>query len=107
MPKDTTRHSHADYVYGVASFAAKRHAAAQVQPNATDTRAQRRANMAAFRDARLAATRRAEMIAAFRAAKAEVTVQPLQAHYMAAPLPSRDVPVANTKPVTKCPTRRR
>jgi biotin carboxyl carrier protein len=70
MAKDTTRLSHADYVVGARNANSLRHAAAVSQPHAGPTRAERRANMTVFRTARHVETKRAETIAAFRAAPA-------------------------------------
>jgi hypothetical protein len=83
MAKDTTKLSHADYVSGVASLNIRRHLAAVSQPNATDTRAQRRTNMVTFRNAQAAAIRKAERIAALNAMKD--TRQPIAAKFLAAP----------------------
>ncbi len=108
MAKDTTRLTHADYVYGVASRNARLHAAAISCPPGAATRKDRRANMAAFRATQLAEAAHQDRISAARAAfLAPVERKPVPAHFLAAPLPSRTEAVALTMPVTRCPTRGR
>ena len=103
MPKDTTGHTHADYVYGIASQASRRHAAAISDPGTTPNRAARRADTKAFRAAQFRAAR---ITAAALAFKAKPEPQPTPARFLAAPKLGKRETIATTITPTLCPTRR-
>jgi hypothetical protein len=73
MPKDTTGLRHADYVYGMRGAATNRLLAAQSQPTAQPSRAERRADMTKFRTER------------FREAQKLARIQDAAAAFKAAP----------------------
>ena len=105
MAKDTSGIKHADYVVGPRNLGINmvRHLAALSQPTAQPTRADRRANMAQFRDERFRAARIAAANAAF---KAKPEPAPAPARFLAAPLPSRAEAVASTVVAKRCQTRK-
>ena len=103
MPKDTSGHTHADYVYGIASQRARRHEAVISAPGTAPDRAARRADMRAFRNNKF---REQRITASLRAFQAKPEPQPTPAKFLVAPLPGKREAIASTIVATRCPARR-